>query len=203
MGKIRLFALAITALALLALGGSACADDLHLCDVATGCSSGSLISIPSGTTTAYVTGKAVSGETLWLAIMNPLADNSGIFSGNNNNTMWTALGLTCDNGNCDHTLGSSISQEFGATGITATSFNVTLDPLGSWLGGPTTPQQITLPPGGFGTIYIAFTEDANGGVDLWTPWSSSLVGVPEPGTLTLLAGGLIGLVVLSRKTVLS
>ena len=121
---------------------------------------------------AHVTGKAVSGETLWLAIMNPLADSSGNFAGNNNSTMWSALGLTCDNGNCDHTLASSKDQEFGATGITATSFNVTLDPLGSC-------------------------------VDLWTPWSSSLVNVPEPGTLTLFTGGLIGLVLLSRRTILS
>jgi hypothetical protein len=202
MDKFRHLALAIAVLALLALAGSARADDLHLCNVASGCSSGSLISIPSGTTTAYITGKAVSGESLWLAIMNPLADNSGNFAGNPNNTMWAALGLTCDNGNCDHTLGSSMSQEFGATGITATSFNVTLDSLGSWSGGPATPEQITLPAGAFGTIYIAFTRDANG-VDLWTPWSSSLVNVPEPGSLTLLAGGLIGLVLLSRKTVLS
>jgi len=203
MDKFRHLAWAIAVLGLLALGGSARADDLHLCNVATGCSSGSLISIPSGTTTAYVTGKAVSGETLWLAIMNPLADNSGNFAGNSNTTMWAALNLTCDNGNCDHTLASSHDQEAGATGINATSFNVTLDPLGPCLGGPTTPIQITLPPGGFGTIYVAFTEDANHGVDLWTPWSSSLVNVPEPGTLTLFTGGLIGLVLLSRRTILS
>ena len=203
MDKFRHLTLTIAVLALLVLAGSARADDLHLCNVASGCSSGSLISIPSGTTTAYVTGKAVSGETLWLAIMNPLADNSGNFTGNSNNTMWAALGLTCDNGNCDHTLASSRDQEFGATGITAASFNVALDPLGSWLGGPTTPEQITLPSGGFGTIYVAFTEDPNGGVDLWTPWSSSLVNVPEPATLTLLTGGLIGFLLLSRRTILS
>lgn len=203
MGKLRFFVLAIACLLLLALGGSARADDLHLCNVVTGCSSGSLIGIPSGTTTAFATGKIVSGETLWLAIMNPLADNSGNFSGSSNNTMWNALGLTCDHGNCDHTLASSIDQESGATGISAMSFNVTLDPLGLWSGGPTTPEQITLPPGGFGTIYIAFTEDASGDVDLWTPWSSSLVNVPEPRSLTLLVGGLIGIVLLARKTILA
>jgi hypothetical protein len=71
MYKLRLIALAIVAVMTLALGGTAYADDLHLCDVSTGCSSSSLIGIPSGTTTVYVTGKSVSNETLWLAILSP------------------------------------------------------------------------------------------------------------------------------------
>jgi hypothetical protein len=204
MYKLRLIALAIVAVMTLALGGTAYADDLHLCDVSTGCSSSSLIGIPSGTTTVYVTGKSVSNETLWLAILSPLPDNLGNFNGSSNTTMWSTLNLTCDKGNCDHTLASSIDQEFGATGITATSFGVSLESLGTWLGGPTTAEQITLPPGGsYGTIYVGFTEDANGGVDLWTPWSSSLVNAPEPSTLTLLAGSLIGLALLGRKTLLA
>jgi len=186
------------ALITLVWGGSAYADNLHLCDVSTGCSASSLIGTTS--TTAYVTGTAGSNETLFLAILTPLSGTGGNFSSTQD--LWTALGVAPDQ--VFPTLASAISQEFGATGISALSFDAVAFEIGAWTGSVSSAQVIDpLPSGSAGTIYMGFLEDADGNLIAVTPWSSSLVNVPEPGTLALLAGGLIGLALLGRKALLA
>ena len=51
-----------------------------------------------------------------------------------------------------------------------------------------------------GTIFMAFTEDAQGNLSSVTPWSSSLIVTPEPSSLFLVgSAGLAGLLVLLMK----
>lgn len=183
---------AVLSLAFLGFAMTAKADNIHLCDVSTGCSSSNVIPIHSGTTTAYVTGNP-TGEELFLAVLTPVADTSGNW---NSGSLWSALGLNTAGNSTYPTLSSAISQELIGTGIAALSFNVSDVDLGTtWI---TNGQQITLPGSPLGSIYMAFTLDANGNVDLVTPWSSSLVNTPEPASLLLLGAGLAGLAALKK-----
>jgi hypothetical protein len=189
----------VLALALsFAFGGAAKADNIHLCDVSTGCSASSVIPISGSTTTAFLSGNA-TGDALFLAILQPVADLTGNWN-DNNTTLWSVLGV--GNGSVFPNLNSAISQESGATGIAAMSFNVSDVSIGTWT---TSPQTVTLPGGEpAGTIFMAFTEDASGNLLLVTPWSSSLVTTggttptPEPSSVMLLGAGLIGLLALKR-----
>ncbi len=168
------------------------ADNIHLCDVSTGCSSSNVISISLGTTTAYLSGNA-TGDELFLAILSPLSDTSGNWS---SGTLWSALGVS--GGSVYPTLASAISQELIGAGITAESFNATdMNLLTMWTSNP---QTVTLPSEATGTIFLAFTENADGTLGLVTPWSSSLAvgggntSVPEPSSLMLLAAGMVALI---------
>jgi hypothetical protein len=88
-------------------------------------------------------------------------------------------------------LASAISQEQIGTGMTVSSFNVTSISQGSWNGSST----ITLPGGQpMGTIYMAYVLNASGNLVAVTPWSSSLVNVPEPSSLVLLGIALLGFI---------
>lgn len=167
------------------LGAWAKADNIHLCDVSTGCSSSNVIGI--GGTTAYVSGNA-TGQELFLAILAPVSDNSGNWN-SNGTTLWSVLGVS--GGSTFPNLNSAISQELIGTGMSVQSFNASAFDLGTlWTSNP---QGVTLPSGPIGTIYMAFTEDAKGNLGLVTPWSSSLVNTPEPSSLLLLGAGLLGL----------
>lgn len=189
----------VLALALsFAFAGAAKADNIHLCDVSTGCSASSVIPISGSTTTAFLSGNA-TGDALFLAILQPVADLTGNWN-DNKTTLWSVLGV--GNGSVFPNLASAISQESGATGIAALSFNVSDLSIGTWTDNP---QTVTLPGGEpAGTIFMAFTEDANGNLLLVTPWSSSLVTTggttptPEPSSVMLLGAGLIGLLALKR-----
>ncbi len=81
------------------------------------------------------------------------------------------------------------------TGINAMSFKVSDIAEGAWL---FSGESITLPSEPIGTIYMAFTEGANGNLTSATPWSSSLINAPEPCSLMLLGAGLAGLLGLKK-----
>jgi len=195
--------------------GTVKADNIHLCDVSTGCTSSSVILISGSTTSAYVSGNPTD-DALFLAILNPVTDLSGNWN-NNKTTLWSVLGVS--GGTVFPNLNSAISQESGATGISAMSFNVSDLNIGTWT---SSPQKVTLPGSEpTGTIFMAFTEDSNGSLELVTPWSSSLIttssgggggtgggtgggggtSVPEPSVALLLGVGLIGVVALKRVIV--
>ena len=169
------------------------ADNIHLCDVSTGCNAGSVI--PIGTTTAYVTGNP-TGQELFLAILTPVAGTSG---GWNSGTLWSALNPPINCNKCTYpTLSSAISQELTGAGIVAASFNVSDADLGvAWT---VNGQQITLPNEPVGTMFMAFTETSGGELNLVTPWSSSLATTttPEPSSLLLLGIGLLGVLGLTK-----
>jgi hypothetical protein len=185
----------ISAAVMLALcflwGGVARADNLHLCDINAVCNSGSVISIQSSNLTDFANGKTYgAGATLYLLVLNPVSGTSGNWNGGN---LWNVvLGSSPQN---YPTLASAISQEQIGTGMVVGSFNVSSISQGSWNGSAT----ITLPGGPIGTIYMLYVLDASGNLVAVTPWSSSLINVPEPSSFILLGAGLLALALASRK----
>jgi hypothetical protein len=177
------------------------ADDIHLCAIGSNCSTGSVIAVSSGTTSATLSGgnPGLIGQQLFLAVLTPLTDKSGNWN-DNKTTLWSLLAPPVDCGNnCKYpNLHSAISQESGSgTGISALSFNVTDISEGSWL---FSGEYISLPSEPLGTIFMAFTEDAKGHLSSVTPWSSSLIVTPEPSSLFMVGGaGLAGLLLLLMK----
>jgi hypothetical protein len=186
------------------------ADDIHLCAVGSDCNTGSVIAISSGTTGATLSGgnPGLIGQQLFLAVLTPLTDKSGNWN-DNKTTLWSRLAPPVDCGhNCTYpNLNSAISQESGSgTGISPLSFNVTDISEGAWL---FSGEYISLPSESIGTIFMAFTEDADGKLTSVTPWSSSLIVTPEPSSrivtpepssLFMVGGaGLAGLLVLLMK----
>jgi PEP-CTERM motif len=172
------------------------ADNIHLCDISqtTSCNSGSVIpvygSLPQQ---AWVFGTAGSGETLYIAVLTPQSGGSGTFSGPvaTSNNLWAALGVSPTQNFPNFS--STASQEFGATGITAGSFSATSFQVGTWTGSVNLGQSVTLPNGSVGTIFIAYLLDSKGNLIAVSPWSSSLVFVPEPSSGMLLGLGLLAL----------
>jgi PEP-CTERM motif len=189
--KRRLISVAAIVALCFVYAGTAKADNLHLCDVNAVCNSGSIIQLFSPTTTVFANGTSYANSTLFLAVLTPVADNSGNF--NTRTTFWGALSVNTSKNY--PVLANAILQEQG-TGIVPLSFNVTAISQGAWNGSAT----ITLPAGQpIGTIYMGYVLDAQGNLLGVTPWTSSMVNVPEPSSLVLLGAGLLALGLASRK----
>jgi hypothetical protein len=184
--------------------GFAKADNIHLCATQNAgspttdpCNSNNAMAF-SGTT-AYVYGNPTGLDTLYLAILQPASGDTGTFNSMNN--LWTALS-EAPNQNYPN-LSSTISQDFIASGITATSFNATDISFGLWA---TSGQAVAVPVEPAGTFIFAFTETPNGKLGLVSPYSSSLgtttqttppPPVPEPMSLLLFGSGFA--VMLAKK----
>jgi len=207
----KLLIVAVVMLAFcMANGGAAKADDIHLCATAAACTgnSGSLQFV-SGATSAFVYGKDISPtpDTLFILVLTPVADNSGNW--NNGTNLWQVLGesptQTYPNLNaaiCNLAGGPGCGTP---TGFSAQSFNVQDFPLGTFSGAmDTSPLSFALPGSPTaGNIYMAFLEDNNGKVVAVSPWSSSLLNVPEPSSLVLLGVGLLGLAGLAGRKLIT
>jgi len=197
----RVLAVAVLAGLSMFLTSAAKADNLHLCDINqwTTCNAGSVI--PTFTTAAFVFGTSYTNDTLNLVILNPLANGSGNFTSGSN--LWAILGVSPTQ--VFPTFSSTVSQEQGATGFVAGSFNASALVIGNWTGTNTVGQAITLPVQPVGTIFMAFLTDAQGNLVAVTPWSSSLINVgpptstPEPSGIVLLGAGLLGIGLLRRR----
>jgi PEP-CTERM motif len=179
------------------------ADNIHLCDINqfTQCNAGSVI--PTFTTAAFVFGTSHTGDTLNLAILNPLASGGNFNSGAN---LWAVLNVMPNQ--VFPTFSSTQSQEQGATGFVAGSFQASAMSMGSWTGTVNVGQSITLPVQPVGTIFMAFLTDSSGNLVAVSPWSSSLINVTppvstaEPSSLMLLGAGLLGIGLLRRRPLL-
>lgn len=171
----------------------AMADNIHLCDINqfTSCNAGNAIPVFGNLPQqAWVFGGANSTETLFIAVLTPNTGAGGNFNSGTN--LWSVLGISPTQ--VFPNFASTVSQEQLATGITAGSFNASYFSVGAWTGSVNSGQVITLPGNlPIGTIFIAFLEDANGNLVAVSPWSSSMIFVPEPSSVMLLGVGLLAL----------
>jgi hypothetical protein len=165
------------------------ADDIHLCAVGSERTNGQRDCDFLGNNE-----RDIEWRTPWAdwAVLTPLTDKSGNWN-DKKTTLWSRLAppVGCGKKCRFPKLNSAISQESGSgTGISPLSFNVTDISESAWF---CSGEHIS-PSESLGTIFVAFTEDANENLTWVTPWSSSLVATPEPSTLFMVGGaGLAGL----------
>src|SRR6266849_8631514 len=151
-----------------------------------------------------LTGNSNAAGELFIAIYVPVS-SGGNFTGPNSTTLWSVLEPGVTPGN-DHTYGSSLGVNPFAnstTGFFVSDYDTGVNFAAGCLTSVCTSATFTV-PGSFpvGTMFVGFTEDTSGNVVASTPWSESILAVPEPGTLTLLVSALIGFVLFSSRSLL-
>lgn len=198
----------------LGLPGVAKADsqNLQLGCVSITCATGGSI-ITTATLAAgdvlSVTGNSTTDGEFFLAVYIPVGTSGGNFNSTNGSSaeIWDfgVLSSPTDNdtGGNDHNYGSSVSME-SLAGTAATAFNVFDIDTGLVLScpqGPPCTTDFTLPAGSYplGTILVGFVEDSNRNVIADTPWSESLIAIPEPSTLGMLGFGLLTFVGIAQR----
>jgi hypothetical protein len=195
----------------LTLAGVTEADDIHLCATAAACTGNAgSVQFLSGTTTAYAYGKASPGDTLYIVVFTPVANLSGNWN-NNSTPLWAVPSLNESPSQQYPTFSAAMCNlEGGAgcgtpTGFSAQSFNVQDYMIGTWGGAmDTSPASLTLPDSpAAGDMYMGFLEDSSGNLVAASPWSSSLLNVPEPSSLVLLGVGLLGLAGLAGRKLIA
>ena len=183
--------------------GAAKADDIHICATPAACTGNPSGLQPSGSTTAYIYGKtfAPTPDQLWVLQLAPVASGGNWSS--NSVTVWSVLGETL-NATFNDTfpnLNSALSQ-LSTVGFSGSGFQVQdflINP--NWTGAQdTNPTSFTLPGNpAAGDAYLVFVENSLDQVVAVSPWSSAVVFTPEPGTLLLLAIGLVGVFAFRRR----
>jgi len=197
------FAHAVLAVALMfGLAGVAMADDIHLCDTAAQCNNNAL-TLTSGPN-LFLYGQNNTNGNVYIAVLTPENDTlDGFVTGQKVGNFYSLVG-----GILGQSLTVSVaqpdfapleSQYNGATGLTASSFDISLVSLGALSLGENSFVQVG--PFAPGTVEMAFIV-SDGVVTAVTPYSSDFaIGspTPEPSTLLLLGVGLCGLLFVANK----
>ncbi len=197
------FAHAVLAVALMfGLAGVAMADDIHLCDTAAQCNNNAL-TLTSGPN-LFLYGQNNTNGNVYIAVLTPENDTlDGFVTGQKVGNFYSLVG-----GILGQSLTVSVaqpdfapleSQYNGATGLTASSFDISLVSLGALSLGENSFVQVG--PFATGTVEMAFIV-SDGVVTAVTPYSSDFaIGspTPEPSTLLLLGVGLCGLLFVANK----
>jgi hypothetical protein len=147
--------------------------------------------------TLNVTGNSNASGELFIAIYVPVSSGGNFTLASGNSTqVWSVLGEKSGN---DHTYGSTIGVDpiaNSVTGFLVSDIDTHID-FTCASNGPCTSANFTV-PGTFpiGAMFVAFTETTDGTdtVVASSPWSESVLAVPEPSSLVLLGVGLLGFV---------